>query len=137
MRTASRNGQRPGYILVLVLVASFMVMTFAVLMGRLAAVEFGRERQAQVAACAGQVMASARAWSRIHADEIPRDKPMELPIAELLPACVSGVVELHRLQAPGGTAVIACQVTLERAGRRLTRRAQWPVPTGPSRATEP
>lgn len=137
MRAASHKRQQRGYVLVLVLVASFMVMTFAVLMGRLAVLEFGRERQAQVAACAGQLMASARAWSRVHADEIPRDKPVGLLIDDLLPAGVSGAVELRRLAAPGGEGVIACQVTLERAGRRLTRRAQWSAPTEPARATEP
>ena len=117
---------RGGFLMVPVLVTSFIIIMFTVVMARLAVLEFARERQAQLETCVDQVVASAAAWSRLHAAELRDDATVKLPLADVLPAGMSGAAELRRVDGKGGGALVECQITIERAGRRLVRRVEWP-----------
>ncbi len=120
----------PAYTLVIVLLACFLVLTFAVIMSGLVAVEWGRDRQAALDARAGQIIASAQAWSHRHAAELATGQSLVLPLGDLLPAEMAGTAELHCIQSATGDVLFTCKVTVQRAGRHLTRQAVWPRTAG-------
>ncbi len=118
---------RGGFMLVPVLVTSFIVIAFTVVMARMAILEYAGDRQAQLEVCAAQVSASAQAWSRRHSAEFSGGAVVVLPMAEALPAGMTGTAELRLVETQAGGRLVECQITIERSGRRLVRKVAWPA----------
>ena len=123
--------RRPAYTLVVVLVTCFLVLAFTAIMSGLVVVEWGRDRQAVLDARACQIIASARAWSHLHAAELSAAQSVALPLGDLLPTGMAGTAELGCARSATGDVLVACEVRVERAGRHLTRQAVWPLAAAP------
>ena len=130
MRCSARTIRRPAYTLVVVIVACFLVFTFAAVMSGLVALEWKRDRQAALETCACEAIASAQTWSDRHAAELLGGQAVTLPLEDLLPPATTGTLALHVMRSATGELLARCEVTLERAGRRLNRQALWPLPRG-------
>lgn len=125
-----RAQRRPAYTVLVVLATLAVVLAFAVVLGRLVVIEYQRDRQLRLEMWAGQVLASARAWSVVRAGELAADRPVGLPLEGVLPPEVRGRAIVQRRAVDGG-AVAVCELTLDAAGRRLRREAAWSLPGGP------
>ncbi len=115
---------RRAFAAVTLIAALAVAAGLTLVLTRLAAAELRRERRAGLESLAQQALASARAWTRLHAAELDA-QPRELPLAALLPSGVSARLDLRRC-GPGRD-LIECRLTVERAGQRLRRAAQWPA----------
>lgn len=136
MSTSAPLRRRDGFVLVVVLLTMAIVLLFALVVARYAVLEFGRERQAALEACAEQVIESARDWSLVHPSWLTDGAPCQLPLETLLPPGYAGQLELQRIRASDGQPIVQCRIMLQRAGRRLRQQAEWPlVAVWPTRST--
>ena len=119
--------RRRGFVLIILLVTSFMVVTFGAVMGRLVVIEFKRERLEALAAHADQMLHSARTWSLAHPDKLYSDRSATLPVDVLVPEPYRAGLNLQRTSGAGGAELIQCDVRLERWGVRVQRTATWPT----------
>jgi hypothetical protein len=121
-----RSRRRSAYTLMIVLVTTFLVLAFAVLMAGLVVLETERERQAALDAAATEIIDSAQAWTRAHAPDVAADHAISLPVADLLPKGTTGTLELRR-PSVGDHQLVECEVRVERARHHLVRRATFPL----------
>ena len=127
MKRKTRAPLRRAYSLVVVLVVSFLVLAMATILGGLVILEWGRDRHARLDAHAREAFGAARAWSHMHAGELNPAEPTVLPVEELLPEGSSGELTLRIVKSGAGHALVACEISLQGGGRRLTRKAVWPL----------
>ena len=130
MSTSRRPRARRAFVLFVVVMTAFVVLSGVLIMARLALLEVVRERENALATCAEQMIASAREWTRIQPAALSPGAPCELPAESLLPSGCSGTIGLEVYRARSGIAVVRCEVTLERRGKRLRRVAEWPLVLG-------
>ncbi|MEW6251183.1 MAG: hypothetical protein AB1716_11085 [Planctomycetota bacterium] len=116
-----------GYVLVLVLLATFLVLAFAGVIQGLLILERQRDRVARLESEAQQIIASAQVWTRRNEVDFGPENTLTLPIDDLLASSTAGRVVLRGVSA-GPAHLVECEVTVERAGQRLVRRAVWPLP---------
>jgi hypothetical protein len=121
-----RTTRRPAYTLVVVLLTTFLVLGFATVMGGMVVLEWSRARQRTLEAQAAQVVASAQAWSRVHAAELATGQPVVLPVEDLLVPGTSGSATLRPARGEAG-GLVECELSVARAGRRLVRVVTWAV----------
>lgn len=121
------TARRPAYTLAVVLLMCFLVLAFVAIMSGLVVVDWGRDRRAALDACAAETIASARAWGDVHAAELASGQSVVLPLGDLLPTGMTGAAEVRCIQSATGDLLLKCEVSVERAGRRLTREAVWPA----------
>jgi len=123
--------RRPAYTLAVVLVTSFLVLVFAAIMGGMVVVEWSRARQRTLEAQATQVIASAQAWSRMHAAELATGQSVVLPVEDLLLPGTTGSVSVRQSTGVGGVRPVECELSLHRARQGVTRVVTWPEAATP------
>ncbi len=128
---------RRGYVTVVVLLMTGVLLMLAYLTGRLAFESFRRERQAHLQAFAEQALLSARAWSELNAAALT-ESPAEVALDEIVPAGVEARMTLSLIPAPDGDRrLVRCHLRLTRGGSSLKRDAHWPARAGVSPPAAP
>ena len=132
MRRATSGPQRRSYTLVILIVVTALVMMFVLVMARLTALEFVRQRQFTLQTWADEAVDSARDWGRLHAQELADDSAVRLPLNDLLPRGATDAVELQR-GTSGDITVVRCRITVEQGRTRIRQAVAWPLPASSPR----
>ena len=123
MRYPRKRAQR-GFTLVVVIVTSFLVLTFVTLSARLVIQERHRDTIALLTANADHALAGIRAWRQSRVAPPLSAEPTVIALDDLLDKPITGVASLRRSIA-AGVAVELCEVRIERGNTHVTKRGIW------------